>query len=106
MKLQLDTTYKTIKLESSVKISELIKTLKRLLPNGEWKTFTLETNTSITYWHDPIIIKEYPTYPRQYPWYQSLGAVGSYDILCENKSKNIGESMSLTNGTFNIEYKA
>ena len=41
MKIQLDTTLKTIKLESDVKISDLIKILKKLLPDGEWKTFTL-----------------------------------------------------------------
>ena len=68
MKLQLDTTNKTIKLESNIKLSELVSTLEKLLPKGEWKTFTLEANTSITTWYNPIVIKEYPTHPT-YPWY-------------------------------------
>lgn len=53
MKIQLDTTQKTIKIEEQVKLSKLVETLERLLPKGEWKEFTLETNTTISYWSNP-----------------------------------------------------
>lgn len=43
MKIQLDTTNKTIKVEESVKLQELTDALEKLLPNGEWKEFKLET---------------------------------------------------------------
>jgi hypothetical protein len=60
MKLQIDTKAKTIKIDENVKINELIKVLKRLLPK-EWQEYTLESNAIIN-WHNPI-----PWYPYQ-PW--------------------------------------
>lgn len=72
MKLQLDTTEKTITIQESVKLSELIDVLKKILPNDEWKKFSLLYNQEIRYWNNPIIIKEYPKYPNPicppYPW--------------------------------------
>lgn len=41
MKIQLDTTNKTIKLEGEIKLSEMVSTLEKLLPKGLWKEFTL-----------------------------------------------------------------
>jgi len=73
MKIVLDTTNKTIKIEESVNLGELIDALDRLLP-GEWKTFKLETNTQIA-WQNPIIVKEYPYYPYTWPWYNPLPQV-------------------------------
>ncbi len=58
MKLQLDTTNKVIKLESSIELGELVKQLEKLLPKGEWKTFTLETNTVINNWNTPMCERE------------------------------------------------
>jgi len=99
MKLQLDTTEKTIKLENNVKLSELLKVLDQLLPNKKWTEFTLETNTTIRNWTAPIIIKEYPKYHREWPWISCKES--SYTdkpwkdkILCTNKSLE----------KFNIEY--
>ncbi len=70
MKLQLDTTRKTIKVEGNVVISELISTLERLFPNAEWKEMTLETNVTINNWTAPFVIeRNYPKYPIQYPLY-------------------------------------
>lgn len=99
MKLQLDTTKKTIKLEEDIKLSLLIDTIKKLLPNNEWKQFTLQTNTTIGYWNSPVIIKEYPSYP-QYPWYVK------YNSTTGESLKNIGlhnEMMSLKAGVYNVE---
>lgn len=67
MKLQLDTTAKTIKVEGNVKISELIDALKKLLPK-EWDSFTLETSTTIVDWVYPIRYQQWPA-PIHYPWY-------------------------------------
>lgn len=93
MKLQIDTTYKTIKVEESVKLSKLVETLKRLFPNNEWKDFTLETNTTIEHWSSPIIIKEYietekRVNPYTYPWYQPMNGTSGIS-LCNNKIFNV-----------------
>lgn len=63
MKLQIDTSAKTIKVEGSVKLSELVETLDKLLPKV-WKEFTLEANTTIVNWSSPIYIERtWPNYP-------------------------------------------
>jgi hypothetical protein len=63
MKLQLDTENKTIKLEKDVVLSNLIETLEKLLPHGEWKEFTLETNTVIHQWSNPVVLPSVIPYP-------------------------------------------
>jgi len=68
MKLQLDTKEKTIKVEGKVNLNELFEALEKLLPQGAWKEFVLESNTEIV-WRDPIYIP-YPTYRYSYPWWQ------------------------------------
>lgn len=99
MKIQLDTTNKTIKLESDVQLQKLVNTLEKLLPKGEWKSFTLETNTVIERWSNPIIIRERPYYYpyREYPW-----------VYC-NTDLNKGESLSMksvdTLSQVNADYK-
>ena len=71
MKFQLDTTNKTIKIDGSVNIEELLEVLKKILPNGEWKQFLLESNTTIA-WESPISIPYYPYYPTTpYPWWEA-----------------------------------
>jgi hypothetical protein len=72
MKLQLDTTLKTIKIEESVNIGEFLEILERLLPNELWKEFKLETNQIINWTQpiNPIIIEPYksPYNPPYQPW--------------------------------------
>lgn len=67
MKIQLDTTAKTIRVEETVNLGELIDALKALLPDNLWKTFKLETS-SVIYWSNPIVI-ERPVYPYVNPYY-------------------------------------
>ena len=55
MKIQIDTTAKTLKIEGTADLSELFDTLENILPNGGWKTYKLETNTIIK-WESPIYI--------------------------------------------------
>ena len=97
MKIQLDTTNKTIKLEDRVEFSELIKTLNKLLPKGEWKKFTLETHTVINNWASPVVFPLYPIYkspPREIPWYTA-----TWDGVDKN------DRCQLKAGTYNIETK-
>lgn len=101
MKLQIDTSKKTIKLEESVKLESLIKTLKQLFPNNEWKQFTLETNTVINNWNRPLIIepiKTYPTYPR-YPWYDWSSVYSSSNTMSKT------DKPMMLSGKYNVECK-
>lgn len=100
MKIQMDTTRKTIKIEEDVKLSLLISTLKKLLPNNEWKSFTLQTNTVISYWHNPIYIKTYPKYP-EYPWYEPYTTWFSSDSP-KNQNYSTAE-YKLQSGVYNVE---
>jgi len=90
MKLQLDTTAKTIKVEENVKLDELVKMLEKILPKEEWKKYTLQTNVIIERWSNPIYIREYPYYI--YPWVTT----STYQVATLNSDK-------LTTGVYNIE---
>lgn len=73
MKIQLDTENKTIKVENDVKLKDLVDTLEKLLPKGEWKEFELQTNVTTTGWSAPIVVDRYvPSYP-SYPWFCKTG---------------------------------
>jgi len=69
MKIQIDTNEETIAVEQDVKISEFLKALKKLFPNGEWKNYTIKTET-IIHWTNPIVYDRwpYPYYPWRQPW--------------------------------------
>lgn len=102
MKIQLDTTSKTIKLEENVKIYSFMNFLKKLLPNNEWKEFTLETNTTISYWSNPVIIKEYPR-PYTSPWITwTSNNVNNFRANYSVKSQ-FDQGYQLKAGTYNIE---
>ena len=94
MKIQIDTTSKTIKLEENVKLSALVETLDKFFPNQEWKEFTLETNTTISYWSNPVIIREYPR-PYYTPWY------GTEKVYMSSADRN--SNYSLKAGIYNVE---
>jgi transposase len=92
MKLQLDLDNKVIRLDDNVNLSDLFETLKKLLPQGEWKEFSIETNTTLV-WSNPIVYPYYaPTYPIQpLPWIVTTGT--SVDV----------NAYTLATGTFNID---
>lgn len=83
MKIQLDTTNKIIRLEESINLDLFIESIKKLLPNNEWKSFTIETNTEIQWNQYPVYIyptwPPHPTYPT-YPWITCTSADGSYTL--------------------------
>jgi hypothetical protein len=101
MKIQLDTENKVIKVEEVVNLGELTETLERLLPNGEWKDFKLDTQTQINWTPNPIIIREQPYQPYnpgpwwEYPWI----TYGTNSINVSGEVTNY----SLKSGVFNIE---
>ena len=122
MKLQLDTTNKTIKVEESVKLVKFMDTVKKLLPNNEWKDFTLETNTTINYGSYPVYVEKWtqPWYGR--PWYYCNNSLGSNNLnvgantlsgktMSAQNSNSLSmktadiKNYSLNAGVYNIETK-
>jgi hypothetical protein len=98
MKLSIDTTNKVIQVEGKVNLLELTEALERMFPNGLWKTFSLETNTTIV-WTTPIQI--YPYYP-YYPWWDK--PVIRYNTGISGNSFTTGDvSYNLIPGIYNIE---
>lgn len=102
MKIQLDTDRKTIKLEDNVLLSKLVETLNKLLPNKEWKKFTLETHTTITHWHEPIVVEKW--HEPVYPWYQPnyYSTIGD-SILVKGYKATETSAMQLNSGVYNVE---
>ena len=95
MRIQIDTDQKTIKIEKNALLKDVIKTLNKLLPNGEWKEFTLETNATISHWCS------------HYPWsYYAGGIALSTDkmnvpyTLTMSSTQN---ALSMNSGVYNIE---
>lgn len=109
MKVQLDTEHKTIKLEKDVKLSKLVEFLESILPDGKWKEFTLETNTTIQQWSSPIVIREYPR-PYYGPWwgtpYTMMGTGSSITNSLSSSAVDASASHSLQSGVYNMELKA
>ena len=105
MRLQIDTTQKTIKVEGNVNLLDLVETLERMLPDGVWKTFTLETDVQII-WSNPIqLVPTWPYYPwwtapATIPYYAGTTTSAGYTLTDEN-----GDSLTYTlaQGTYNIE---
>lgn len=99
MKLQLDTTAKTIKIEESVNLGELINSLEKLLPDGLWKEFKLETNTIIN-WNNPIVIDKYVPYvPYVQPWWNKPYIM--YNNL--STTTDATNRANLVYGVYNVE---
>ena len=109
MKLQLDTEHKTIKLEKEVVLSQLMETLEKLLPNGEWKEFTLETNTVIHQWSNPVVIPSVipypvPPHPRpSWPWYSYTSVESHLRPADGQGSAGRNSTMMLKKGVYNIQ---
>lgn len=76
MKLQINTTEKTIKIEESVNLRDLIRELDKLFPHNTWKEYTLEyyvvTQPVLTY---PDLGDPYPII---YPYYV-FNPINTYD---------------------------
>jgi len=105
MKLQLDTTNKTIKMENNVNLKELFDILEKMLPNNLWQEFTLEANVTINWTTSPYIIERgaypaHPYYPADpYPWTIWCGDYSS------DTHTNASPQYTSTSSTYNIEVK-
>ena len=109
MKIQLDTENKTLKLEKEVVLSNLIETLEKLLPNGEWKEFTLETNTVIHHWSNPVVIPSVIPYPAppsprpSWPWYSSPRLESNLHPADDKVRAGMNSHTMLNKGVYNIQ---
>jgi hypothetical protein len=82
MKLQIDTEAKTIAIEDTIELDKLIKALRVMFPNDEWKKYKLEPKV-ISNWWNPIVIDRYPQYPANpWPWSPIIYKVDT-DIMCQ-----------------------
>jgi len=102
MKLQINTTEKTIKIEEQVNISELFDMLTKLFPNDEWKSYKLESAV-ITQWVNPITIP-YPVYPSPYWWNPNPMITFCNDTVtdCEYNGSFSGTTVNVPS-VFNLE---
>jgi hypothetical protein len=108
MKLQIDTTQKVIKVEGTVSLLELTETLERFLPNGVWKTFSLECGSAII-WAQPYPV--YPSWP-YYPWWtyttptyvagvgEVINTTSVYQLTNDSGAQI---TYNLVPGTYNVE---
>jgi len=79
MKARIDSKAKTIAIEESVPMDELLKFVKFIAPD-DWKTWKVETNVKFEFTSTPIVIHDYSR-PWTHPyWYNP--AYGS-TIPCE-----------------------
>lgn len=96
MKIQIDFTQRSIKIEGAYKLRDIVDTLDKVL-KGEWKDFTLESNTVIHNWSSPIVIKEYIKEPfYQGPqWLCNAGTSGSNNVqYCSAGAGSFGDISS------------
>lgn len=103
MKIQLDLDNKVIRLDSNVNIAELFETLKKLLPQGEWKEFDIETNTTIIwsnpYVYSPIVVP----YRDPYPWWRDPIITYTDKNMVVKDGSTFELRYSVGTGIYNIE---
>ena len=103
MKLQLDTSAKTIKVDENVNLGDLVKHLDKLLPKdspfGHWKEYEIQTNVTINNWSNPIIIDRWQP---SYPWYSSPFIITSGYVSTGNQL--LQEGVSDITGTYEVSY--
>ena len=102
MKIQLDTTNMTIKIEEDINLGELYTMLDKMLPQKEWQSFKLLTNVKLE-WVNPIVIHAW-TNPYRYPWWQPLSPI-VYPTQYDSNPCTITQ-LNLSQGTFNIDCHA
>lgn len=64
MKLQIDTSLKTIKVEHLTNFGDLITALAGMFPDGQWREYSLDPGIIIN-WKDPYVIKTPASNPHQ-----------------------------------------
>lgn len=94
MKIQIDTTAKTIKLESCEKLSALFDFLTKFFPDGDWEDYELQTNTTIVNCGNQIIVNPSPIWVNPYQY-------GYGEVLCGTDTVATCDSRDITSGASN-----
>lgn len=116
MKLTINTTSKTISVEGTVPLNELMESLETLFPNGAWKEYKLEQETVYTNTSSPVYIPyyPYPTYPINTPyrspfWYGTTGDTITGDLLKINTGNALtvtGDQNVKISGTTSVDFNS
>ena len=85
-----------IRVEGTVKMSELIRSLDELLPGGVWKDFDLETQAVVNW-------QQFPVYPLVCPPYPVNPLPQNQPWCVWKLEDNLVIKHSLVPGTFNVE---
>lgn len=113
MKIQIDTSAKTIKLESCEKLSALFDFLTKFFPDGEWEDYELQTNTQIVNWRNPIIVQHPPYWVNPYRYYtgdvicatETNCAAGVTGDACSSTTHAPAEFLTLTNSAAVLNFE-
>lgn len=100
MKIQIDTTAKTISVEDDIKFSDLIKNLNLLFPKKEWMGYNLKVNVVINNWCNPITYTPTIYYDKQPTWRSGEIICGSSVTIPNDKSFG-----NYTNGIYCLEVR-
>ena len=63
MKIQIDTTLKTISIEEVVNLQEMFDEIKKTLPGDLWKEYTFISKVEIVWVQPTPVIPAFPNYP-------------------------------------------
>ncbi len=68
MKARIDTNLKTIAIDEPIALDELVKFVQALFPD-EWQKWKVDTNVTVKWESNPIIVDRYPRQPWGPYWY-------------------------------------
>lgn len=95
MKARIDTKAKTIAIEESVSMDDLLKFAK-FVGGDDWKAWKVETNVKFEVTSSPIVIREYRNPWRQSYWYGSTINCGTTPTLVADGGTLIGSGTRAT----------
>lgn len=95
MKARIDSKAKTIAIEESVPMDELLKFVKFIAPD-DWKTWKVETNVKFEFTSTPIVIHDYSRPWTQPYWY---GTAYGTPIPCGSRTTLAANGVGLDSTT-------
>ena len=96
MRIQLDTTEKTITIEEDVNLHNFYEQINSLLPNGLWREFTLKVSV-IKEWENPISI---PNISNPQPYHPQSPYDNPYSPVWYTNGST--DNFLLNDGVYNI----
>ena len=103
MKIQFDTEEKIIRIEEKVNLGELIEKLDLLLPNSEWKEYTIEPVPTIVNWYNPYIVTQ-PIIAPLIQTYPPHDGTPFWKITCDSNTTNFPNDY-VQQSIYNVEIK-